>query len=210
LRIPVVIALAGCRDEPPDEQKAPERRTLAAEGLGVEITLPMGWLEEPGDPPARSSDRAPTVVDDADRARIVARARRVPGGRPFLVAPKVAITVEPTAKRVPEDVFRSTLDDLKRIDDDPSVDLVRSSMSTRFAGTDPVGDIELAYDVEVGGERASVLHRSLVVLRRPPEGARAIVTITATHLAKDADIVASEVSAILNSLTLEVLERAPQ
>jgi hypothetical protein len=47
-----------------------------------------------------------------------------------------------------------------------------------------------------------VIHRSLIILRRPKTGARAIVTVTATYLAKDRDLVSAEVQSIMNSLVL--------
>jgi hypothetical protein len=151
--------------------------------------------------PARV-DSSPSIV--TRDVRTTAMARRVSTGKAFLVAPKLVVTVETTARKNPQEVFQKTLDDLKQLDADPNVGVTRSAMSSRFVGREQVGDLEMAYFVRAGSAPPKeVVHRSLIVLRRPPEGSRAIVTVTATYLAEDAETVSAEVQAIMSSIRLE-------
>lgn len=198
------IALGACKDEAePPGDAGPTIHKLSVPDLGVSVILPTGWVEDPveSDPLVGES---PTALPPGQRVRTVARGRRVPSERPFLVAPRALITVEPTARKNPEEAFRAAMDDLEKLDQRDNVEITRSAMSTRFMGPEPIGDLEIAYKVRAGkAPPQEIVQRSLVILRRPPTGSRAIVTITATYLAKDAEMVSSEVQAILNSLSLE-------
>ena len=205
MRAAVLLLLcAACKGEaePAAPDAGPPARSIGVPELGVHLMLPMGWVEDPVESsPTSSHENAPSVI--TREVRTVAQARRVAQSRPFLVAPRIAITVEPTARRIPQEVFDQTLSDLKKLDSAENVGLTRTAMSSRFVGRDQVGDIELAYFVRSGAKPREVIMRSLIVLRSPPEGSRAIVTINATYLAEDAELVSSEVQAIMNSLRLE-------
>lgn len=199
----LLVASAACKDEAETPDAGPQIRKLRAVDQGVSLVLPMGWVEDPVDTDPLVKD-APTALAPGQRVRTVARGHRVPSDRPFLVAPRVVITVEPTARKNPEEAFRAAMEDLKKLDQRDNVEITRSAMSTRFMGPEPIGDLEIAYEIRAGeAPPQEVVQRSLVILRRPQEGSRAIVTVTATYLAKDAETVSSEVQAILNSLTLE-------
>ena len=199
------LALLSCKDEA--EQAPPDAGTVAprsigAKDLGVQVSLPVGWIEDRVESQSSSAQAGPSV--GLKEAQTVAQARRVSTGKPFLVAPKVVITVEPTARKNPQEVFQQTLDDLKQLDSNPNVGVTRTALSSRFVGREQVGDLEMAYFVRsTGAAPREVVHRSLIVLRRPPEGSRAIVTITATYLAENAEMVSAEVQAIMSSLHLE-------
>lgn len=197
--------LSSCKDEA--EPTTPEAgvvalRSIGAKDLGVYVSLPVGWAEEGVESQAPTKEGGPSV--GLKEAKTVAQARRVSTQRPFLVAPKVVVTVEPTVRKNPEEVFQETLDDLKQLDSNPNVGVTRTALSSRFVGRDQVGDLEMAYFVRSGdAPPREVVHRSLIVLRRPPEGSRAIVTVTATYLADDAEEVSAEIQAIMSSLRLE-------
>ena len=192
------LLLLGCKEEkrPPEAADAGAQvHRLADEG--VSILLPIGWLSQP-------ETKGPSVTRRGDQVRTVGRARRVPSGRPFVVPPKVVITVEPTSRVDPDEVFRTTMEDLRRLGESPGVTIQRSALSTRFLGTTRAGEIELSYQIRAGkAPPQDVVHRSTVILRRPKEGSRVIVTVTATYLAADEQLVSTEVQSIMNSLKIE-------
>lgn len=202
----LLVPIGACKGEaePSLPDAGSHARSLEAPEVGVRVTLPTGWVEDPVAAKPLANASTPSVMSKQEAVRTVAQARRVSAEKPFLVAPKVVITVEPTARKNPQEVFDQTLTDLKKLDSAANVGVTRSAMSSRFVGREQVGDLEIAYLVRAGDKPPKeVVHRSLVVLRRPPEGSRAIVTITATYLAEDAETVSAEVQAIMSSLQLE-------
>ncbi len=202
----LLFALSACKEEAkPVAEDAGPLRAFGAEAAGVFVTLPMGWVQDMVDAaPALGADGSPSVTTRAESVQVVAQAHRVGMGKSFLVPPRLVVTVEPTARKNPQEVFDQTLQDLKSLDSAANVGLTRSAMSSRFVGREEVGDVEIAYLVRAGSAPPKeVVHRSLVVLRRPPEGSRVIVTLSATYLAEDAETVSAEVQAIMSSLRLE-------
>ena len=203
----ILLALAlacGCKGEAVETvvDAGPKYRSIGAADLGVFVMLPTGWAEDRVEASSIDTGGGPSIMSKEVRTR--AQARRVSTGKPFLVAPKLVVTVEPTARRFPQDVFQQTLDDLKKLEAAANVGVTRSALSSRFVGREQVGDLEVAYFVKVKGSvPVEVVHRSLIILRQPPEGSRAIITVTATYLADDAQIVSAEVQAIMSSLRLE-------
>jgi type II secretory pathway component GspD/PulD (secretin) len=200
----LVALLGACKEEatPESTDAAAVARSFGAQELGVFVTLPMGWVEDAVEAnPTSAKEATPAVV--TKEIRTVAQARRVSTGKAFLVSPKLVVTIEPTARKNPQEVFEQTLADLKKLDAAADVGVVRSTMSSRFVGREQVGELEIAYFVRAGDSAKEVIHRSLLVLRRPPEGSRAIVTLTATYLAEDAETVSAEIQSIMSSLRLE-------
>jgi hypothetical protein len=200
----LLLAVGACKEEASQEvpDAGPAPRAFGARDLGVFVTLPTGWAEDSVDEGSSGAQNGtPSVM--TKEVRTVARAHRVSTGKTFLVPPKLVVTVEPTARKNPQEVFEQTLVDLKKLDGAADVGVVRSAMSSRFVGREQVGEIEIAYFVRAGGAAKEVIHRSLLVLRRPPEGSRAIVTVTATYLAQDQETVSAELQSIMSSLRLE-------
>jgi hypothetical protein len=185
----LLVALIGaCKEEatPETTDAGMVPRSFGAKELGVSVTLPMGWVEDPIDAnPIAAKGSTPAVMEK--EVRTVAQARRVSTGKPFLVAPKLVVTVEPTARKNPQEVFEQTLADLKKLDAAADVGVVRSAMSSRFVGREQVGDLEIAYFVRAGDSAKEEIYRSLLVLRRSPDGSHAIDTDTAHYLAENAE-----------------------
>src|SRR5687767_6164886 len=196
--------MGACKDEA--EEAVPDAgvktRSIGAPDLGVSVMLPLGWVEDRIEASSAENSGGPSIM--SKEVRTTGQARRVSTGKPFLVPPRLVVTVETTARRNPQEVFQQTLDDLKKLDADPNVGVTRSALSSRFVGREQVGDLEMAYFVRAGkAPPAEVVHRSLMVLRQPPSGSRAIISVTATYLAEDAETVSAEVQAIMSSLRLE-------
>lgn len=160
--------------------------SIKDEDLGFELALVQGW----------SRGKAST------ESTIVEAYRSAPPGKTFLVAPRLAVTSEKTGARDTDALVRATTDDLKSLDKNPGVRIKRTAISARMIGTAKVGDIELSYEVRpAGGDtKREVVHRSLVTRRERKDGSAAALTLTATYLADDAELIGPEIQRMFATL----------
>lgn len=194
----VLLAAAGgvaCKDEAKPEQTV-ERDAglivteLESRELGVRVPLLPAWRAAEIDPPRPGEPET------------VAAARRVPQKRTFVAAPRLVMTVEPTEAQDVEPLVRATLAELKTIAERPNVNIIRTAQSTRPISGATLGDLELVYRMKAGGNAKSVIHRSVLVIRNRPDGGRSLVTITATYLSQDRELVGAEVQVMLDGVEL--------
>lgn len=168
---------------------------LASTEHGFRLPLLSGWVIVP------SAPSAPPV-------RRVAAARRTAGrGASFEVAPRIDVSVEPTIARSPEAAFQLVKADVEGLDHLPGATLIRSSMGFRPVGPELVGDLNVRYRVG-GDDGREVRQRSLLVWRRDQAGDARVLSLTATYLARDLDIIEPEVQRMFAALQLSAPERA--
>lgn len=180
------LPLVFCKDKPAEGPKDAgfEPRTLADVDLAFQVELPPAWRveEKPGD------------------GRF-AEARRLPErDREYLVAPRFAISVEPARATELDQIVRQTMNDLRSIEE-RGARVNRSTLANRIVDGVTVGDIELAYELQLGkGAPREVVQRSLVALRTLPAGSQVVWTLTVTHMSEDAELIAPEVQEMLATL----------
>lgn len=164
--------------------------------LGLQLALLPSWV---------TSTQSTTPNAPRGAVKILEVRRKPAGTTPYLVPPRLSVTVEPTELESTDAFMRSTLEDLKRIEARGRSRLVRTALSSRVVNGENVGEIEASYEIpRPGSEHAvEVVHRSLVALRRNETGGQVGVAITATYLEGDQDLVAPEVQTMFRSLVLE-------
>lgn len=143
------------------------------------------------------------TIDKTKTPELLGDARRQPvKGRPYLVAPRLVVSADPTDEKDAAAVIRAAEIDLKSFGEKRGVAVNRMSMSTRRAGTFEVGDVELAYAVKSGDSAREVVQRSIMTRLPVKDGSARALTVTVTYMADDTELVAPEIQRILSSLRI--------
>lgn len=195
----LALGATGCPDEgaEPDERAGEDAAvavspTFVDDALGVRFSWPATW--------SRVGAVDAAAEPDADGVVVLAKIVRVSKAR---VPPRVELTMEPTTLDDPRLAARRVKNVLEAKLEESGAEVRRVSVSERRVGADLFGRIDLRYAVPVPPKASvGVHHRSVVAVRADPEGSLAILTLTATYLARDAESVRQEVEGILQSLTL--------
>jgi hypothetical protein len=194
-----LTALNACKSEEGPADAGIASTSIDDDELGLQMELTPAW------------DLA--KIDRQKYPMIVADARRKPEhGRPYLVAPRLMVTADPTDEKNAADVIRAAQTDLRSFGEKRGVAIERMAMSTRHAGTFEVGDVELAYKVKSakGDNDRGVVQRSIMTRVPKKDGSAVALTVTVTYMSDDADLVAPEVHRILGSLKLAEASREEQ
>ncbi len=175
----------GCKESKDDVVDVGGVRYLKAGDLQV-VLLP-GWIESPSSPTTPEFEATARRIDPAMK-----------------VAPKLVFTRQATDANSPDDAFAEVKAELEALGEKPNVTIERTQMVTRVLPFGSVADIDLRYrfDSKATPKPTRLVHRSLVSLRSMNETELAIVTLTATYLADDANRVAAEVDTIFESLEM--------
>jgi hypothetical protein len=159
------------------------KNEIASYDLGFHLDLLPNWVLDAGD----RAKQDETIVGEAHR--------RPPGSKPYLVAPRIIVTVLPGKGESVDQLAEATLEDLKRLELHGGVRVNRTAMSVRVKDGVMIGDLEVSYSV-LGDKRdrsREVVHRSIVTKRSRMDGSDAALTLTATFLADDSEAVSPEV-----------------
>lgn len=192
LAVGLCLVFACKKDEPEAPPDAgPDPTEVSFPDQGFALTLLPTWI--PGEVPKSQTE-----------VKILLDARRAPVGRPYLVAPRLVITVEPTGSDHPRRSAERALDDLQELEHKKQLRLTRKVTGERRYGEELAVDLEVAYEVQAPGAPVfrEIVQRSLFVFRRLPDGSRAIVTLTATFLAEDAALLLPETEQTWSGLRL--------
>jgi hypothetical protein len=190
-----LLALFACKKDPPapevvDAGFEPPLK-LYDKDLGIDLTAPGTW---------RAGGEARTIGE----VKVLLDARRAPVGHPYLVAPRLVITSEPTGAIDAKRAADRSVDDLIELEQKGQLRITRKVTGERRYGDELASDVEIAYEVKAEGAPVfrEVEQRSLFVLRRLPGGSRAIVTFTVTYLSEDASLLSPETEQTWNGLRL--------
>lgn len=189
----LVLGASACKKSEPEltPDAGPEPFHLDEPELGLHLSLSPTWVLGP-------------IKGGNSELRVLVDARRAPVGHPYLVAPRLVITVEPTGADGPRPPAERALGDLVELEHQGQLKLTRKVTGERRYGEELAVDLEVAYEVKAPGVESprEVTQRSLFIFRRLPDGTRAIVTLTATFLAEDAALLLPETEATWSGIRL--------
>jgi len=198
LALALVLAQgAGCKDEPTEVTEAadaaatePASSVFEDPGTRARLSWPGTWSRV-GAPP-EGPDEA---------VRTLARIERSETNSP--VRPRAVLTKEATTLADVELAARRTKNVVEAQLESNGAKVRRVSLSRRVTEGRPLGVVDLTYAVPVkAGDPVEVRHRSLVAHVRGAEGSLAILTLTATYLARDHHFVGPEVDAIFDAFSV--------
>ncbi len=173
--VPWLLVLACTEASPPAPE--PPLVELRREDLGIAFTLPPPWF-----PDGEASSLGATTW------------RRPPLEA---AAPMVTLTVEPAEGSAAE-AFERVQRDVDRLRDKPGVTVQRLDFSSYDRGSIEVGELHLKYRVQ----NLVVRQRSSLFFRSELEPVRRLVTVTATYLDRDAELVEPELARSLERVEL--------
>lgn len=202
----LALALTACPDEgaSPDDPERAEAGVVEAppssfedDATGVRFSWPTSWRRAPA--PSRPDDGGVMTLAKIVRADLVTP-----------VAPRIELTREGTTLEDPELAARRTKNVLEASLESAGAKIRRVSLSRRALGGRFVGvlDLEYAVPTEPRGPTA-IRHRALVARVELSEGALAIVTLNATYLARDHDLIGAEVDAVFDSFSVPAPTASP-
>lgn len=175
-------------------------------GVVPDAAAPLPVFEDPQTqtrfswPHTWSRASAPTRADD-DGVVILAKVLRVP--TTHRVPARIELTLEPTTLEEQDLAARRVKNVLEAQLEAAGAKVRRVSLSKRAVQGRLLGVLDLTYAVSAGTrEPTLVRHRSLIALGPFGQATLAILTLTATYVAQDHDLVGPEVDAVFESLTL--------
>lgn len=196
----VLIVGFGCKRKSAGPDAGVERQVVSDAALRFRFEVPPSWT------------LSAQETSEARPLRLAEARRRTEPGRKYVVAPKLVVTVEPARTADPDMLVRSTMQDLRGLEQDGSVRIQRTTMSTRQIDGVKVGDLELTYDVRDVARDTSrkVVHRSLVAPRVYADGQVAALMLTVTYMAEDTEMVLPDIHRLFASLEFpETIEDTP-
>lgn len=144
---------------------------------------------------------APSAPDDNGVLTLAKVERTRPNGS--LVSPRLVLTLEPTTLEDADVAARRVKNVLEAQLGAAGAKVRRVSMSKRAVQGRLLTFMDLSYAVSAGqAAPTTIRHRSLLALGEFGQGSLAILTLTATYLGRDHDLVGPEVDAVFESLTL--------
>ncbi len=188
-----LAGVSGCPDDPvkpPEGQWTPSTKetstTLRDQAFGFDLKVAPGWRRK-----ATAGGEPKTLY----------AFERETKDKTSLVAPRMAITVEPAKASVPQVSFQWALKELQQnLASNPKVRVTRTGLSTRQVGPHKLGDLELSYEMSQGSLRQAVYQRAILVLLRSPDGSRNTLSFHFTYLKEDRSVVDGEVEDMIDSL----------